>query len=80
MACDVHEGIGASLEAPIRALSINEQAITQRAWVNDFGLGGAMPNQLEQAATPCDAVLAISSSSNKADWSKATVQSPSVSS
>jgi D-sedoheptulose 7-phosphate isomerase len=64
MACDVGKGIGASLEAPIRALSVNEQAITQSAWANDFGFEHAMRNQLEQLARPGDAVLAISGSGN----------------
>lgn len=64
MACDVGKGVGASLEAPIRALSINEQAITQSAWANDFGFEDAMRNQLEQLARPGDAVLAISGSGN----------------
>lgn len=64
MACDVGKGIGASLDAPIRALSINEQAITQSAWANDFGFEDAMRNQLEQLARPGDAVLAISGSGN----------------
>jgi D-sedoheptulose 7-phosphate isomerase len=77
MACDVGKGIGASLEAPIRALSINEQAITQSAWANDFGFEDAMRNQLEQLARPGDAVLAISGSGNSpnvvnaAAWAKA---------
>lgn len=76
MACDVGKGIGASLEAPIRALSLNEQAITQSAWANDFGFGDAMRNQLEQLARPGDAVLAISGSGNSpnvvnaARWAK----------
>lgn len=76
MACDVGKGIGASLEAPIRALSINEQAITQSAWANDFGFEDAMRNQLEQLARPGDAVLAISGSGNSpnvvnaAQWAK----------
>ncbi len=64
MACDVGKGIGASHDAPIRALSINEQAITQSAWANDFGFEDAMRNQLEQLARPGDAVLAISGSGN----------------
>ena len=64
MACDVGKGIGASLQSPIRALSINEQAITQSAWANDFGFEDAMRNQLEQLARPGDAVLAISGSGN----------------
>ena len=64
MACDVGKGVGASREAPIRALSINEQAITQSAWANDFGFEDAMRNQLEQLARPGDAVLAISGSGN----------------
>jgi D-sedoheptulose 7-phosphate isomerase len=64
MACDIGKGIGASLDAPIRALSINEQAITQSAWANDFGFEDAMRNQLEQLARPGDAVLAISGSGN----------------
>lgn len=64
MACDVGKGIGASLNAPIRALSMNEQAITQSAWANDFGFEFAMRNQLEQLARPGDAVLAISGSGN----------------
>jgi D-sedoheptulose 7-phosphate isomerase len=64
MACDVGKGIGASLDAPIRALSINEQAITQSAWANDFGFEDAMRNHLEQLARPGDAVLAISGSGN----------------
>lgn len=67
MACDVGKGIGASLDAPIRALSINEQAITQSAWANDFGFEDAMRNQLEQLARPGDAVLAISGSGNSAN-------------
>jgi D-sedoheptulose 7-phosphate isomerase len=76
MACDVGKGIGASREAPIRALSINEQAITQSAWANDFGFEDAMRNQLEQLARPGDAVLAISGSGNSpnvvtaAHWAK----------
>lgn len=76
MACDVGKGIGASLDAPIRALSINEQAITQSAWANDFGFEEAMRNQLEQLARPGDAVLAISGSGNSpnvvnaAQWAK----------
>lgn len=76
MACDVGKGIGASLDAPIRALSINEQAITQSAWANDFGFEDAMRNQLEQLARPGDAVLAISGSGNSpnvvnaARWAK----------
>ena len=64
MACDVGKGIGASREAPIRALSINEQAITQSAWANDFGFEFAMVNQLEQLIRPADAVLCISGSGN----------------
>lgn len=77
MACDVGKGIGASRDAPIRALSINEQAITQSAWANDFGFEDAMRNQLEQLARPGDAVLAISGSGNSpnvvtaAEWAKA---------
>lgn len=76
MACDVGKGVGASLEAPIRALSINEQAITQSAWANDFGFEDAMCNQLEQLARKGDAVLAISGSGNSpnvvnaAQWAK----------
>lgn len=76
MACDVGKGVGASLTAPIRALSINEQAITQSAWANDFGFEDAMRNQLEQLARPGDAVLAISGSGNSpnvvnaARWAK----------
>jgi D-sedoheptulose 7-phosphate isomerase len=76
MACDVGKGVGASLAAPIRALSINEQAITQSAWANDFGFEDAMRNQLEQLARPGDAVLAISGSGNSpnvvnaAEWAK----------
>ena len=76
MACDVGKGIGASLESPLRALSINEQAITQSAWANDFGFEDAMRNQLEQMARPGDAVLAISGSGNSAnvvnaaEWAK----------
>ena len=76
MACDVGKGIGASLNGPIRALSINEQAITQSAWANDFGFEDAMRNQLEQLARPGDAVLAISGSGNSpnvvnaAQWAK----------
>lgn len=64
MACDVGKGVGASLSSPIRALSINEQAITQSAWANDFGFEYSMRNQLEQLARPGDAVLAISGSGN----------------
>lgn len=67
MACDVGKGIGASLESPIRALSINEQAITQSAWANDFGFEDAMRNQLEQLARKGDAVLCISGSGNSAN-------------
>jgi len=76
MACDVGKGIGASLDAPIRALSLNEQAITQSAWANDFGFEDALRNQLEQLARPGDAVLAISGSGNSpnvvnaAQWAK----------
>ena len=76
LACDVGKGIGASLDAPIRALSLNEQAITQSAWANDFGFEDAMRNQLEQLARPGDAVLAISGSGNSpnvvsaAQWAK----------
>jgi D-sedoheptulose 7-phosphate isomerase len=76
LACDVGKGIGASLDTPIRALSINEQAITQSAWANDFGFEDAMRNQLEQLARPGDAVLAISGSGNSpnvvnaAQWAK----------
>ena len=76
LACDVGKGIGASHDAPIRALSINEQAITQSAWANDFGFEDAMRNQLEQLARPGDAVLAISGSGNSpnvvtaAQWAK----------
>jgi D-sedoheptulose 7-phosphate isomerase len=76
LACDVGKGIGASRELPIRALSINEQAITQSAWANDFGFEDAMRNQLEQLARPGDAVLAISGSGNSpnvvnaAAWAK----------
>ena len=76
MACDVGKGIGASLASPVRALSINEQAITQSAWANDFGFEDAMRNQLEQLARPGDAVLAISGSGNSpnvvtaAEWAK----------
>jgi D-sedoheptulose 7-phosphate isomerase len=64
LSCDVGKGIGASLESPIRSLSINEQAITQSAWANDFGFEDAMRNQLEQLARKGDAVLAISGSGN----------------
>lgn len=76
MACDVGKGVGASLESPIRALSINEQAITQSAWANDFGFEDAMRNQLEQLARKGDAVLCISGSGNSpnvvnaAKWAK----------
>ena len=76
MACDVGKGVGSSLEMPIRALSINEQAITQSAWANDFGFENAMRNQLEQLVRPGDAVLAISGSGNSrnvvnaARWAK----------
>lgn len=76
MACDVGKGVGASLDSPIRALSINEQAITQSAWANDFGFEDAMRNQLEQLARKGDAVLAISGSGNSpnvvnaAQWAK----------
>ena len=67
MACDVGKGIGASLDTPVRALSLNEQAITQSAWANDFGFEDALRNQLEQLARPGDAVLAISGSGNSAN-------------
>lgn len=76
MACDVGKGVGASLDAPIRALSLNEQAITQSAWANDSGFEVAMRNQLEQLARRGDAVLAISGSGNSpnvvnaAQWAK----------
>lgn len=76
LACDVGKGIGASLDSPIRALSVNEQAITQSAWANDFGFENAMRNQLEQLSRPGDAVLAISGSGNSpnvvnaARWAK----------
>jgi D-sedoheptulose 7-phosphate isomerase len=77
MACDVGKGISTSRGRPIRALSINEQAITQSAWANDFGFESAMRNQLEQLARPGDAVLAISGSGNSpnviavSQWAKA---------
>ena len=77
LACDVGKGIGASLDSPIRALSLNEQAITQSAWANDFGFEDALRNQLEQLARPGDAVLAISGSGNSpnvciaAEWAHA---------
>ena len=64
MACDVSKGIGASRPSPIRALSLNEQAITQSAWANDFGFEFAMVNQLEQLVRPGDALLCISGSGN----------------
>ena len=64
MACDVGKGIGASRPSPIRALSLNEQAITQSAWANDFGFEFAMVNQLEQLVRPGDALLCISGSGN----------------
>lgn len=67
MACDVGKGVGASLDAPIRALSLNEQAITQSAWANDFGFEFSMRNQLEQLVRPGDAVLAISGSGSSAN-------------
>ncbi len=67
MACDVGKGIGASLDTPVRALSLNEQSITQSAWANDFGFEDALRNQLEQLARPGDAVLAISGSGNSAN-------------
>lgn len=76
LACDVGKGIGASLESPIRALSLNEQGITQSAWANDFGFEDALRNQLEQLARKGDAVLAISGSGNStnvvnaAQWAK----------
>jgi D-sedoheptulose 7-phosphate isomerase len=76
MACDVGKGVGASYSVPVRALSINEQAITQSAWANDFGFEDAMRNQLEQLARPGDAVLAVSGSGNSpnvvtaAQWAK----------
>ncbi len=77
LACDVGKGIGSSLDSPIRALSINEQAITQSAWANDFGFDDAMRNQLQQLVRPGDAVLAISGSGNSpnvvnaASWAQA---------
>ena len=64
MACDVGKGVGASRPNPIRALSINEQAITQSAWANDSGFEFAMVNQLEQLVRPGDALLCISGSGN----------------
>ena len=76
MACDVGKGIGASLDTPVRALSLNEQSITQSAWANDFGFGDALQNQLEQLARQGDAVLVISGSGssvnvvNAAQWAK----------
>lgn len=72
LACDVGKGIGASHDAPIRALSLNEQAITQSAWANDFGFEDAMRNQLEQLARKGDAVLAISGSGNSPNVVNAT--------
>jgi D-sedoheptulose 7-phosphate isomerase len=72
LACDIGKGISASLDSPIRALSINEQAITQSAWANDFGFENAMQNQLEQLARPGDAVLAISGSGNSPNVVNAT--------
>lgn len=76
LACDVGKGIGASLDTPVRALSINEQLVTQSAWANDFGFESAMRNQLANLARPGDAVLAISGSGNSpnvveaAQWAK----------
>lgn len=76
MACDVGKGIGATMDSPIRCLSINEQAITQSAWANDFGFDLALSNQLAQLARPGDAVLCISGSGNSpnvvhaAAWAK----------
>lgn len=64
LACDVGKGIGASYESPIRSLSLNEQAITQSAWANDFGYEYALRNQLEQLARAGDAIMAISGSGN----------------
>jgi D-sedoheptulose 7-phosphate isomerase len=67
MTCDVGKGIGASRPNPIRALSINEQSITQSAWANDFGYEDAMRNQLEQLVRDDDAILCISGSGNSAN-------------
>ena len=67
MACDIGKGIGASLDTPVRALSLNEQSISQSAWANDFGFEDALRNQLEQLARPGDAILVISGSGNSAN-------------
>ena len=67
MACDVGKRIGSSRDTPVRALSLNEQSITQSAWANDFGFEDALRNQLEQLAQPGDAILVISGSGNSAN-------------
>ncbi len=76
LACDVGKGIGASHTLPIRAISLNEQLVTQSAWANDYGFEFALRNQLEQLARAEDAVLCISGSGNSpnivhaAAWAK----------
>lgn len=64
MSCDVGKGIGMTTPNPIRCISINELAITQSAWANDFGFENAIRNQFEQLARPGDALLCISGSGN----------------
>lgn len=71
LSCDVGKGIGASRDVPIRALCLNEQAVTQSAWANDFGFEDALRNQLEQLARPGDGVLIISGSGNSPNIVKA---------
>lgn len=64
MSCDVGKGIGMTHPKPFRCISINELAITQSAWANDFGFDSAIRNQFEQLARPGDAFLCISGSGN----------------
>jgi D-sedoheptulose 7-phosphate isomerase len=64
MSCDVGKGIGMTHQKPFRCISINELAIAQSAWANDFGFDHAIKNQFEQLARPGDALLCISGSGN----------------
>lgn len=64
MSCDVGKGIGMTHEKPFRCISINELAITQSAWANDFGFESAIKNQFAQLARKGDAFLCISGSGN----------------
>lgn len=64
MACDINKGVSMTHADPIRCISINELAVTQSAWGNDFGFENALKNQFMQLARPGDALLCISGSGN----------------